>query len=172
MTGGGPAGAVRLAAAFPDAAAALAACRARRATVAVAESCTGGLLGAALTAVAGSSRVVVGGVIAYADRVKQEALGVPPGLLDAEGAVSSQVARAMAAGAAERLGATIGVGITGVAGPERSEAKPPGLVHIAVVAPWGERTLRLERDLGREGTRAAAVVAALGLLRELAESDR
>ena len=158
----------RLVAAFPEAAAALAACAARGATVAVAESCTGGLLGAALTAVPGSSRVVLGGVIAYSDQVKVTCLRVSEATLRAQGAVSEAVARQMAVGVASRLGASLGVGITGVAGPGMSEGKPAGLVHVVVVAPWGERVRRLEQDLGREGTRAAAVTAALALLLELA----
>ncbi|HUY97208.1 MAG TPA: CinA family protein [Verrucomicrobiae bacterium] len=153
-----------------EVAAGLDACRGRGATVAVAESCTGGLLGAALTAVPGSSQVVVGGVIAYADRVKLAQLGVDPQLLRSAGAVSLAVARAMAAGVAARLGATIGVGITGVAGPAGSEGRPPGLVHLAAVAPWGERHARHEQDLGRAAIRGAAVLAALRLLRELAEA--
>lgn len=149
--------------------------RAHSLRIAVAESCTGGLLGAVLTAVPGSSDYVLGGVIAYDNQVKQAQLGVDPRLLAAYGAVSEEVARAMAAGARERLGSDLAVAITGVAGPGgESEAKPAGLIWLAVAGP-GEtggggavpvRTRRLDGDQGREGNRAAAVRAAL----ELAEA--
>jgi nicotinamide-nucleotide amidase len=109
------------------------ACRARALTVAVAESCTGGLLGARLTAIAGSSDVVVGGVIAYSNAVKTAELGVDPAALADHGAVSAAVARQMAAGVRTRLGADVGVGITGIAGPGGGSAeKPVGTVHLAV----------------------------------------
>ena len=102
-------------------------------TIAVAESCTGGLLGARLTAIPGSSAHVLGGVIAYANRIKVEQLGVPTELIAEHGAVSEPVARAMASGVRARLGADVGVGITGVAGPGGGSAeKPVGTVWIAV----------------------------------------
>ena len=132
-------------------------------TIAVAESCTGGLLGAALTSIAGSSLYVRGGVIAYADDVKADHLGVSRLLLATTGAVSAEVAEAMAAGVRGRFGANIGVGITGVAGPAASEHKPAGLVFVAVASQRGVRRLRLDEDHGREGNRAAAVRAALAL---------
>ncbi len=101
--------------------------------IAVAESCTGGLLGARLTAVPGSSAHVLGGVIAYDNRIKTEQLGVPSELIAEHGAVSEAVARAMAIGVRERFGADVGVGITGVAGPSGgSPEKPVGTVWIAV----------------------------------------
>jgi nicotinamide-nucleotide amidase len=107
--------------------------RAAAHTIAVAESCTGGLLGARLTGVAGSSDVVLGGVIAYANAVKVAQLGVDAGELATHGAVSEAVARAMADGVRSRFGAAIGVGITGVAGPGGGSAdKPVGTVWIAV----------------------------------------
>ncbi|HEX7124093.1 MAG TPA: nicotinamide-nucleotide amidohydrolase family protein, partial [Gemmatimonadaceae bacterium] len=107
-------------------------CRARGLRIAVAESCTGGLLGARLTSISGSSAVVLGGVIAYANEVKIAALGVDPGLLGRVGAVSEEVAKAMATGVRDRFGAEIGVGITGVAGPTGGTPdKPVGLVWIA-----------------------------------------
>jgi len=147
--------------------------RARSLRVAVAESCTGGLLGAVLTAVPGSSDYVLGGVVAYSNEVKQAQLGVDPHLLAAHGAVSEEVARAMAAGARQRLGADLAIAITGVAGPGgESEAKAAGLIWLAVAGPGGAagrvpvRTRRLDGDRGREGNRAAAVRAAL----ELAEA--
>ena len=158
-----------IAADFPEALRVGELLRARRLHVAVAESCTGGLLGAALTAVAGSSDYVLGGVIAYADAVKTALLGVDPALLDAHGAVSEEVAGAMAQGVRARLQADVGVSITGVAGPGgESEAKPAGLVWVAVAGPHAGtlRTLRIDGDHGREGNRAAAVHAALRLIAE------
>jgi len=108
-------------------------CATRDATIAVAESCTGGLLGARLTAVPGSSRVVQGGVIAYANEVKTRELGVAPSDLEAHGAVSEPVARAMASGVRAKFGTTIGIGITGIAGPDGgTPEKPVGTVWVAV----------------------------------------
>ncbi len=132
-------------------------------SVAVAESCTGGLLGAAVTSIAGSSAYFRGGVIAYADDVKADHLGVGRHLLTTHGAVSAEVAQAMAAGVRERFAATIGLGITGVAGPDASEHKPAGLVFVAVSSALGDEVLRLDEDHGREQNRASAVTAALGL---------
>jgi PncC family amidohydrolase len=156
---------VRLAELFPGSASAGAALRARGWTVAVAESCTGGLLGAALTAVPGSSGYVRGGVIAYDNTIKTGLLDVDAGLIAGHGAVSEEVAAAMARGVRERLDADVGVGITGVAGPGTEEGgKPAGLVYVAVATPEAERVVRLEGDRGREGNRAAAVAAALTVL--------
>lgn len=138
--------------------------------VAVAESCTGGLLGAALTATPGSSAYMLGGVIAYSDAVKQALLGVPAELLDTEGAVSEAVARAMAEAVRARLGADLGAAITGVAGPgNEGTEKPPGLIYVAV-AGLGDaaRVVRLDEDRGRAGNRAGAVRTALRLLTEAA----
>jgi nicotinamide-nucleotide amidase len=112
--------------------------RRRGQTLAVAESCTGGGLGAALAAVPGASDVFLGGVIAYANAVKQEVLGVSPELLEAHGAVSDPVAQAMAQGGRRATGADWALAITGVAGPGGgTEQKPVGLVHIAVAGPDG-----------------------------------
>jgi nicotinamide-nucleotide amidase len=152
-----------LATAFPESAALGALLLARGMTIAVAESCTGGLLGAVLTATPGSSAYVRGGVIAYADDVKADHLGVGRHLLVTHGAVSPEVAEAMAVGARERFEATIGVGITGVAGPAGSEQKPAGLVFVAVVLADAVQVIRLDEDRGREGNRANAVHAALAL---------
>jgi PncC family amidohydrolase len=110
-----------------------AACTARGLTVATAESCTGGLVVHLLTEVPGSSAYVRGGVVAYADDVKRAQLGVPAEVLAAHGAVSAQVAIAMAEGVRSRLGTDLAVGVTGVAGPDGgTEAKPVGLVYVAV----------------------------------------
>lgn len=157
----------RLAAAFPEGAAAGAALRAGGLSVAVAESCTGGLLGAALTAVAGSSDYVRGGVVAYSDALKRDLLAVPAAILVEHGAVSEPVARAMARGVRGRAGADVGVAVTGVAGPGASEAKPAGLVFVALSSERAERVVRLDRDRGREGNRNEAVHTALRLLVEV-----
>ena len=110
-----------------------AACVARGLTIATAESCTGGLVAHLLTEIPGSSRYLRGGIVAYADGVKRSQLGVPDEILAAHGAVSAQVAIAMAEGVCERLGTDAGVSVTGVAGPDGgSDAKPVGLVYVAV----------------------------------------
>jgi nicotinamide-nucleotide amidase len=154
---------------FPDSERAGEVLRAKGWCVAVAESCTGGLLGAVLTAVPGSSTYVRGGVIAYDNAVKTQLLGVSPEMLTEQGAVSEAVAAAMARGVRERLGAEVGMGITGVAGPGSEEGgKPAGLVYVALAAPGVKRTVRLDGDHGRDGNRAAAVRAALDLLLGLA----
>ena len=107
---------------------------ARGDTIAVAESLTGGLLAAALTAIPGASAAVRGGVVAYATGLKAALLGVPAGLLERHGAVHPDVARAMADGVRDRLGATVGAATTGVAGPEPQDGRPVGTVYIAVSA--------------------------------------
>jgi nicotinamide-nucleotide amidase len=132
-------------------------------TIAVAESCTGGLLGATLTSVAGSSDYMRGGVIAYADAVKVALLDVDEDTLRRNGAVSEAVAVQMAEGVRRALAADIGVGITGVAGPGSSERKPAGLIFIATAGDTGSGVARLVEDRGREENRAEAVHAALRL---------
>jgi nicotinamide-nucleotide amidase len=143
----------------------LARLRERGATVAVAESLTAGLLGAALTSTPGASAAFRGGVLAYATDLKETLAGVPGPLLDAHGAVSAQIAGAMASGVRERLGATYGVALTGVAGPDEQEGQPVGTVHVAVTGPDGAavRSLRLPGD--RDRVRALSVTTALELLR-------
>ncbi len=134
-------------------------------TVATAESCTGGLAAHALTAVPGSSGYVVGGVVAYADRIKVELLGVPTDTLGAHGAVSAQVAVAMAAGAVERLGADLAVAVTGIAGPAGGSAeKPVGTTYIATSGIGGTAVRRFHFDGDRVAIRDAAAAAALEML--------
>lgn len=117
--------------------------RERGQTVATAESCTGGLIGSMLTDVPGSSDYYVGGIIAYANAVKQRVLGVEADLLDAWGAVSEPVALAMAHGVRHLLGADYGLAVTGIAGPTGgTPIKPVGLVYIALVGPNVERCER------------------------------
>jgi len=139
--------------------------RARGETVAVAESLTGGLLGEQLTQAAGASDVFRGGIVAYATELKGSLLGVPEALLAAEGAVSARVAIAMAVGARERLAATYGLSLTGVAGPSEQDGQPVGTVHIGLASPAGSlsRTVRMTSD--RPRIRLFAAVAAMNLLR-------
>ena len=141
-------------------------CRVRSLRLAVAESCTGGLLVARLTSIPGSSDVVLGGVIAYSDAVKQELLGVSHESLARHGAVSEEVAREMAAGIRQRLRASIGVGITGVAGPSGgSEQKPVGLVWIAVDFGSAQRTYGGRFVGDRSEIRFRATQSALDMIR-------
>ena len=141
-------------------------CRTRGLRLAVAESCTGGLLGGRLTAIAGASDVFLGGIIAYDNAVKRAALGVPGEMLARVGAVSEEVARAMASGVRERLGADIGVGITGVAGPGGGSAdKPVGTVWIAVDLRGTVRTFGGKLIGDRSEVRYRATQAALDLVR-------
>jgi nicotinamide-nucleotide amidase len=132
----------------------------------VAESCTGGLLGARLTAVPGSSAYFLGGVLAYANAVKTRRLGVPARLLARRGAVSAECAAAMARGARRATGASVGVAVTGIAGPGGGTAeKPVGLVFVAVDGPGRARRVeRLSLGGGRETVRARAAAGALHLL--------
>ena len=133
-----------------------------------AESCTGGLIAALLTEIAGSSNVVERGFVTYSNEAKQENLGVPQLLIEQHGAVSEAVARAMAEGALKHSHADIAVSVTGVAGPgSGSEAKPVGLVHLAA-ARIGAPTLHREcrfGDIGRDQVRLKSVEVALTLLR-------
>jgi nicotinamide-nucleotide amidase len=142
------------------------ACRRQKLTLAVAESCTGGLLGARITAVPGASDVFRGGVIAYDNAVKIEALGVPTPLIEEHGAVSEPVAMAMAIGARTATGADLGVSVTGIAGPGGGSAeKPVGTVWLALADRFAAsgRHLRLFGD--RNEIRRRASQAALDLLR-------
>lgn len=140
--------------------------------LAAAESCTGGLLLGALTETSGSSAYVAGGVVAYANDVKVNSLGVPGGLIAAHGAVSEPVAEAMAAGARRAMNAGVGVGITGIAGPTGgTEAKPVGTVCLAVAGPGDRHIVKTVRLPGnREMVRQMAVNAALDLVRRVLTS--
>jgi nicotinamide-nucleotide amidase len=136
-------------------------------TVAVAESLTGGLTSAALTTSPGSSATFRGGVVVYATDLKTLLADVPLELLEARGAVDPQVAAALAWGARRRLGATWGLGLTGVAGPDPQDGQPVGTVHIGLAAAEGEPQVRSERLPGdRDAIRGAAVEAALSMLRD------
>ncbi|MCX7325385.1 MAG: CinA family protein [Hyphomicrobiales bacterium] len=151
--------------------AALQACRSQGLMLATAESCTGGLVAGALTAISGSSDVVERGFVTYSNEAKSGMLGVPPALIEAHGAVSEPVARAMAEGALVHSRADIAVSVTGIAGPGGgSVAKPVGLVHFAC-ARKGGAIVHLERRYGtiaRAAVREAAVRDALGLIAQLA----
>lgn len=139
-------------------------------TIATAESCTAGLLAGRLTERPGSSAYVLGGFVAYANSAKQQQLGVPAGLIESVGAVSAEVAEVMAIGARKQLGADIGVGVTGVAGPGGgSAAKPVGLVHMCAVGAGTTLARRVTLPGSRAEIRRRAVVAALHLLRKLLE---
>ncbi|MDB5591488.1 nicotinamide-nucleotide amidohydrolase family protein [Enterovirga sp.] len=135
--------------------------------IATAESCTGGLVAAALTGVAGSSSVFERGFVTYSNAAKFDSLGVEPSLIEIHGAVSEPTARAMAEGALARSGAEVAVSVTGIAGPGGgSAAKPVGLVHFGL-ARTGAPTRHLERrygDLGRAAVRDRAAEDALALL--------
>ncbi len=135
-------------------------------TAATAESCTGGMVAGKLTDIAGSSDVFAGGIVAYSNELKMSLLDVPASLLEAHGAVSAEVAGAMAEGARERLGADVAVSVTGVAGPSGgTEEKPVGLVYLHVASPAGGEGRRMEWPGDRAIVRARATVAALQLLR-------
>jgi nicotinamide-nucleotide amidase len=143
-------------------------CRERSLTLATAESCTGGLVGTRVTAIPGSSDVFLGGVVAYSNSVKESLLDVPAELIQNEGAVSEEVARAMAAGARERLGADVGIGITGIAGPGGgSPEKPVGTVWIAVQIGEDARTFGRVYIGDRGEVRSRSAQAALETVRQM-----
>lgn len=137
-----------------------------RSTIAAAESCTGGLLAERLTRIPGSSNYFLGGAVCYSNELKTAWADVPPEMIAAKGAVSSEVATAMAEGIRRRVGSTLGIGITGIAGPGGgSEEKPVGTVHVAVAAPLGtkERLIHLPGD--REAIRFYASQIGLDMVR-------
>lgn len=139
---------------------------ARRATVALAESLTGGLVCAALTERGGASAIVRGGLVVYATQLKHDLAGVPQDLLDERGAVDPDVALSLARGARQRLGATYGLGLTGVAGPSEQDGQAVGTVFIACVGPDGESLRPLRFSGGRRDIRLGAAAAGLTLLIE------
>ncbi len=147
------------------------ACRQRGLLVATAESCTGGLVAAALTEIPGSSDVVDRGFVTYSNAAKEAMLGVPAAVLEARGAVSRETAEAMAAGALSHSRADLAVAITGIAGPGGGNPeKPVGLVYLAAAARDGRRLHREKRfgDIGRAAVRTQSVAEALAMLETLA----
>lgn len=144
--------------------------RKKKLTVAVAESCTGGLLGAILSEHSGSSDYFRGGMEVYSDDAKTVLAEVPPQLIHSHGAVSAVVAAALARGAREKLGAKIGLGITGIAGPKgATPGKPVGLVYIAIDGPKLQTVKKKQWTFDRAGNRLASVGVALELLAEAIE---
>jgi PncC family amidohydrolase len=139
---------------------------AARLRVAVAESCTGGLLATALTDVPGSSAYFLGGIVAYHNDVKQHHLGISEAVLRMHGAVSAEVARGMAEAVRSQMNADLGVGITGVAGPADEGSKRAGLTFIALATRGGTQERRYQWTGDRRTNREASVEAALGLLVE------
>ena len=147
------------------------ACLERGLTVALGESCTGGLVAHAITQVSGSSGYFLGGVVSYADSAKITLLGVPEELIDRHGAVSAEVAGAMASGARGRFGADIAISVTGIAGPEGGTAdKPVGLTFIGLAHHRQVSTRRFEWAGGRSANIEASAAAALEWLIESAEA--
>ena len=149
-------------------------CRAKKLTIAAAESCTGGLLAATLTEIPGSSAVFDRGFVTYSNYAKTAMLGVPADLLAAFGAVSRETAQAMARGALARAGVDLAVAITGIAGPGGAlPGKPVGLVHFAAAWRGGllRDQLRQFGDIGRAPVRRESVRQALAVLRELADRE-
>ncbi len=151
----------------------LGACRAARLKLATAESCTGGMVAAALTDIAGSSDVVERGFVTYSNAAKTELLGVPPEMIAAHGAVSAQVATAMVQGALARAPVDVAVSITGIAGPGgATKGKPVGLVYFGIARKGS--AARVERHTfqgDRAAVRAASTQRALELLLEVVRSD-
>ncbi|MBI1317683.1 MAG: nicotinamide-nucleotide amidohydrolase family protein [Candidatus Hydrogenedens sp.] len=146
----------------------VAALQQRHATLCTAESCTGGLVSAAITSVAGASNVFLGGVTAYANTAKIALLGVPESILEAHGAVSEETAAAMASGARRAFRADYAISVTGIAGPGGGTAeKPVGLVYIGAEGPARSVVRRCLFDGDRDSVRAQTVAAAFDLLKEV-----
>jgi len=150
-----------------------AALTARDARLATAESCTGGLVAARLSDIAGASDVLAGGVVSYSNDVKTAQLGVSEELISAHGAVSAEVAEAMAAGVRERLGVDVGIAVTGVAGPGGgTPEKPVGLVHVRVETPERGQGTSFSLPGDRATVRTRATVSALHLARRVLTRSR
>ena len=148
-------------------------CRARGWTLATAESCTGGMVATRLTSVPGSSKVFVGAVVAYSNDVKERELGVSAATLERHGAVSPEAAAEMAAGVRSRLGADVGIAVTGIAGPDGgTPEKPVGLVFIHVETPEASRGIEFTFAQDRESVRRRSTVVALHLARRLLTRGR
>jgi nicotinamide-nucleotide amidase len=144
-----------------------AACREHGVRLGTAESCTGGLVGHLITEVPGSSDYFAGAVVTYANELKVALADVPGPVLEAHGAVSAQVARAMADGARRRLGVDVAIAVTGVAGPDGgSAAKPVGLTYVAIADPAGDDVRRFVWDGDRSGNKRLSAAAALELVVE------
>jgi nicotinamide-nucleotide amidase len=142
------------------------------ATVATAESLTGGLLGGRFTSVPGSSEVYLGGVVTYSTDLKVSLLGVPLAVVDGPGVVSAECAEAMASGARRLTGSTYALSTTGVAGPDSQEDKPAGTVYVGLAGPDGVRSVALHLTGNRETIREQTVGAALSALSEQLCTDR
>ena len=149
-------------------------CRTKKLKIAAAESCTGGLVAATLTDIAGSSDVFERGFVTYSNEAKVAMLGVPSTVLESHGAVSRETAEAMAAGALAHAPVDLAVSITGIAGPGGAvEGKPVGLVHFAAASRNGRSTHHEQKfgDIGRAQVRRLSVSRALAMLHELAEAE-
>ena len=141
------------------------ACRERGVRLGTAESCTGGLVAHIITEIPGSSDYFTGALVTYANEVKIDLVGVPAEVLEAHGAVSAQVARAMADGARRRLGVHVALAVTGVAGPDGgTAAKPVGLTYVAVADEQGDDVRRFVWDADRTGNKRLSAAAALELV--------
>jgi nicotinamide-nucleotide amidase len=159
---------------FEQAQALLILCRSKGLKIATAESCTGGLLAAALTEVPGSSDVLERGFVTYSNEAKQMLLGVSPQTIEMHGAVSRECAQAMAAGALSRAPVDLAVSVTGIAGPGGEVVgKPVGLVHFGAASRGGQRLdeTRKYGDIGRSQVRHASVAQALAMLHAMAQKE-
>ena len=149
-------------------------CKRKGLTVATAESCTGGLVAGALSAISGSSSVLDRGFVTYSNQAKEQMLGVAPTTLEAHGAVSRQCAEEMAKGALAHAGVDLAVSITGIAGPTgATPGKPVGLVHFAAASRGGQLIAHEAQygDVGRSQVRRLSLLQALAMLSELAEKE-
>jgi nicotinamide-nucleotide amidase len=147
-------------------------CKAKKLTVATAESCTGGLVAGALSEISGSSSVLDRGFVTYSNEAKQQMLGVTPSTIDVYGAVSKECAEEMARGALARAQVDLAVSITGIAGPTgATPGKPIGLVYFCAASRSGRVIARDRKfgDIGRSNVRRASVIQALAMLQELVE---